>query len=113
MEKRCSGTPPPEKQSWTTTSYLIAEGSSASTIALLFLTHPLASCRNTLLIPGSDRPKYWRAASYTAGSISTIVVAMPCWAKAFAEIPVPRPLYVKAIILAWASTRVTTYIMSA
>ena len=89
--KICSGTPPPEKQSCTTISYRVSL-LPAVMLADLPATHPLASSRKTLPFPGSGRPKYVRAARYTAGSISTMVVEIPCRMKEVAETPVPNPL---------------------
>jgi len=88
--KSCSGTPPPEKQSCTTRSYWTPT-SPVPRFARL-AAHDLASSRKTLLGSRSDKPKNILAASYTAGSISTMVVEMPWRRKAFADIPVPRPL---------------------
>lgn len=89
-ENRCCGTPPPEKQSWTTISNV--EEFSDCMAARLLCTQLRASSRKTWSSPGYTRPKYFLAASYTAGSISTIVVLISCRTNASAEMPAPRPL---------------------
>lgn len=92
-ENRCCGTPPPEKQSWMTISNVERFFcSSACMAARLLYTQLRASSKKTRSSPGYARPKYLLAASYTAGSISTIVVKIPCRTKASAEIPAPSPL---------------------
>ena len=48
---------------------------------------------NAVMFAGFSRPKKVRAALYTAGSISTIVVEMLCRMKAEAEMPAPSPLW--------------------
>lgn len=97
-ENRCCGTPPPEKQSWTTISnvgkFLLLLDCTA---ARLSFTQLRASSKKTWSSPGYSRPKYFLAASYTAGSISTIVVEIPCRINASAEIPAPSPLEITAI----------------
>jgi hypothetical protein len=62
--KICFGTAPPEKQSCTTMSYssCLSSVSAAAELLRFCVTQPLASSKNTLLGPGSGRPKYWRAA---------------------------------------------------
>lgn len=72
----CSGTPPPEKQSWTTKSYSVSLF-PARMLPRFVATHDLASSKKTLPGPGFGKPKKVLAASYTAGSISTIVVEIP------------------------------------
>ena len=89
--KRWPGTPPPEKTSWITTSNL-GRSSPDSNFRFRFQVNPRASCRNTLPSPGSRRPKYVLAASYTAGSISTTVVSNPWFFNAVIAIPVPSPM---------------------
>ena len=92
-ENRCSGNPPPEKQSWMTISNVARFSSSSDCMAVrLLYTQLRASSKKTWLSPGYARPKYSLAASYTAGSISTIVVEIPCRMNASAEMPAPSPL---------------------
>ena len=97
-ENRCCGTPPPEKQSWTTISNVERLFLSSDCMsARLLYTQLRASSRKTWSSPGYTRPKYFLAASYTAGSISTIVVEIPCRTNASAEIPAPSPLEIAAV----------------
>lgn len=100
---KCAGTLPPEKQSWTTTSNCsevdkgeLLEASVSSEpllrVTLRLCTQVFASWRTSLSGGGAGSPKNRLAASYTAGSISTRVVSIPCRMKEVAAIPVPRPL---------------------
>lgn len=78
--KICPGTPPPEKQSWTTMSNNgdVRSWPECSNCILLEPTHCRASSRNKRLESGTANPKYRCAASNTAESISTIVVERLC-----------------------------------